>query len=94
MSNWTDGYVSDVGYTYGYYAELNPRNIRLAFLNQGLKPPEVGVACELGFGQGITANMHVAASTIQWFGTDFNPAQAGFAQDLAMASETGDAKFC
>lgn len=31
-------------------------------------------------------NLHAAASTTQWFGTDFNPAQAAFARDLAAAS--------
>lgn len=92
MSDWTDGYVSDVGYTYGYYTELNPTNIKLAFLNQGLIAPEVGVACELGFGQGLTANLHVAASTMHWYGTDFNPSQAGFARELASAID-GVAKF-
>jgi hypothetical protein len=24
MSDWTSGYVADIGYTYGYYTELNP----------------------------------------------------------------------
>lgn len=43
-------------------------------------PPEVGSACELGFGQGMSANLHAAASVVQWSGTDFNPAQAAFAR--------------
>lgn len=86
MNDWTAGYVADIGYTYGYYTELNPQRIRLAFLNQGLKFPEVGAACELGFGQGLSANIHAAASVTQWHGTDFNPSQAGFAQELADAA--------
>lgn len=86
MSDWTAGYVADIGYTYGYYSELNPQRIKLAFLNQGLVFPEVGTACELGFGQGLSANVHAAASVTQWHGTDFNPSQASFAQDLAAAS--------
>lgn len=86
MSDWTAGYVADIGYTYGYYSELNPQRIKLAFLNQGLVFPEVGTACELGFGQGLSANFHAAASVTQWHGTDFNPSQASFAQDLAAAS--------
>jgi SAM-dependent methyltransferase len=86
MTNWTAGYVADIGYTYGYYTELNPLRIQLAFLNAGLVAPNVGTACELGFGQGISANMHAAASVVQWHGTDFNPAQASFAQELAQAS--------
>jgi len=53
MSDWTAGYVTDIGYTFGYYNELNPLRVRLAFLNAGLSIPEVGTACELGFGQGM-----------------------------------------
>ncbi len=86
MSDWTAGYVADIGYTYGYYAELNPQRVKLAFLNQGLVFPEVSTACELGFGQGLSSNFHAAASVTQWHGTDFNPSQAGFAQELAAAS--------
>lgn len=86
MSDWTSGYVADIGYTYGYYLELNPQRVKLAFLNAGLVAPEFGTACELGFGQGLSANMHAAASVCSWHGTDFNPAQAGFAQELAAAS--------
>ena len=86
MNDWTSGYVADIGYTYGYYLELNPQRVKLAFLNASLVAPEFGTACELGFGQGLSANMHTAASVCSWHGTDFNPAQAGFAQELATAS--------
>lgn len=86
MTNWTSGYVADIGYTFGYYSELNPLRARLAFLNAGLVCPEFRTACELGFGQGLSVNIHAAASNCSWMGTDFNPAQAGFAQDLARAA--------
>ena len=93
MTSWTAGYVADIGYTYGYYTELNPLRVRLAFLNNGLACPGFTTACELGFGQGLSANLHAAASTTQWYGTDFNPAQAGFAQQLAAASGAGAKLF-
>jgi SAM-dependent methyltransferase len=86
MTDWTSGYVADIGYTFGYYTELNSLRVKLAFLNAGLIAPEFGTACELGFGQGLSANMHAAASVCSWHGTDFNPAQAGFAQELASVS--------
>lgn len=86
MSDWTDGYRADIGYTFGYYPELNPLRVKLAFLNQGLVYPEMGAACELGFGQGLSVGMHATASVVEWHGTDFNPAQAGFAQELAAVS--------
>ncbi len=83
MSDWTSGYVADIGYTFGYYGELNPNRIGLAFANAGLVAPDVQTACELGYGQGLSANFHAAGSTMQWYGTDFNPSQASFAQELA-----------
>lgn len=101
MTDWTAGYVADIGYTFGYYPHLNPVRMRMAFLDAGLVPPAVGAACELGFGQGISANVHAAASVTQWHGTDFNPSQAGFAQELAAASgasaslmDSAFAEFC
>lgn len=86
---WSSGYVADIGYTFGYYTELNPLRVRLAFLNAGLVPPEIVNACELGFGQGLSINLHAAAESIQWSGTDFNPSHAGFAQELARTSDSG-----
>ncbi|WP_028298982.1 class I SAM-dependent methyltransferase [Oceanospirillum beijerinckii] len=86
MTDWTAGYMADIDYTYGYYAELNPQRIKLAFLSAGLQPPDVQTACELGFGQGVSINLNAAASNVQWYGTDFNPSQALFAQELADAS--------
>ena len=86
MTDWTSGYVADIGYTFGYYLELDPQRVKLAFLNTGLVAPEFGTACELGFGQGLSVNLHAAASVCSWHGTDFNPAQAGFAQELAAVS--------
>lgn len=86
MSNWTAGYVADIGYTYGYYTELNPQRLKLPFLATGQALPEVRTACELGFGQGMSIAMHAAASQVSWYGTDFNPSQAGFAQEIAAAA--------
>ena len=87
MANWTAGYAADVDYTFGYFKELNPLTIKLALIDAGIQPPEVQAACELGFGQGISVNIHAAGSSTKWVGTDFSPSQAGFAQDLAKASE-------
>ena len=86
IEDWTSGYVADIGYTYGYYPELNPVNIPLAFIYAGVVPPKVATGCELGFGQGVSVNVHAAASPVEWWGTDFNPSQAAFAQELAQAS--------
>jgi SAM-dependent methyltransferase len=61
--------------------------MRLPFLNAGLAAPEVRTACELGFGQGVSTNIHAACSTTQWWGTDFNPAQAAFAREVGAVSK-------
>jgi SAM-dependent methyltransferase len=93
MSDWTAGYVAEIGYTYGYYTELNPLRVKLAFLNAGLAVPEQGTACDLGFGQGISVNLHASASLTRWYGTDFNPSQAGFAQSVARTADNGAQLF-
>ena len=86
MTSWTSGYVAYIGYTYGYYNELNPNRANLVVLNAGYAPPSSGVHCELGFGQGLSVNIHAAASGSTWYANDFNPSQAAFAQSLASAS--------
>lgn len=90
MHDWSDGYMTDVAYTFGYYPELNPLRARLALLHAGIVAPEIRTACELGFGQGVSVNIHHAASGVQWHGTDFNPSQAGFARELASGTALQD----
>jgi SAM-dependent methyltransferase len=86
MTDWSSGYRTDINYTYGYYQILNPLRIKLALLNAGMVVPEQGIHCELGYGQGMSTNIHAAASGSTWHANDFNPAQASFAQSLARAS--------
>lgn len=85
MSNWTNGYVSDVDYTHGYYREISPAHLRFALLAKGFRPPEVDAPgftyCELGFGQGVSLTIHAAAHPAARFaGADFNPVHAAGAQ--------------
>ncbi|MET0264529.1 MAG: class I SAM-dependent methyltransferase [Duganella sp.] len=89
MKQWTGGYVADIDYTHGYYRELNPLHAAMALAHAGLAMPAVGAACELGFGQGLSVNLHAAAGSARWHGTDFNPTQAGFAAQLAQAAGSG-----
>ena len=37
----------------------------------------------------MSVNLHSAAGPTQWWGTDFNPSQAGFARELAMVAGAG-----
>ncbi|MCK5910274.1 MAG: methyltransferase, partial [Caulobacter sp.] len=68
-TEWTAGYVTDVNYTYGYYAELNPLRCRLPLMLAGRHAPRIENACELGFGQGLSVSIHAAAQpNIDWYG--------------------------
>ncbi len=82
-TEWNAGYVTDVNYTFGYYGELNPLRCRLPLMLAGRHAPKIENACELGFGQGLSVSIHAAAQPgVNWYGTDFNPAQAAFASEM------------
>ncbi|MFT0533276.1 class I SAM-dependent methyltransferase [Castellaniella hirudinis] len=90
--SWSQGYFTDVGYTYGYYRDISPAFQRFCLLLRGfdaLQATPDAVHCELGFGQGISVNIHAAATPGHYVGTDFNPAQAAHANQLARASGSG-----
>lgn len=101
-TEWTAGYVTDVNYTFGYYAELNPLRCRLPLLLAGRHAPRIETACELGFGQGLSVSIHAAAQPgVAWYGTDFNPSQAAFASEMvrlagaeARLHDEAFAEFC
>lgn len=88
MSTWTSGYVADVGYTFGFYRDLTPGLLTLAALSRGQRAPQPSdpiTYCELGCGQGFTANLLAAANPhIEVYATDFNPAHIAGARSLAM----------
>jgi SAM-dependent methyltransferase len=83
VSEHDEGYFDDIAYTYGYCDELNPLRLKLPLILAGLALPTIHTACELGFGHGVSVNIHAAGSTTRWYGTDFNPSHSGFAQKLA-----------
>ncbi|MFO1081066.1 MAG: class I SAM-dependent methyltransferase [Reyranellaceae bacterium] len=89
--DWTSGYVTDLDYTYGYYRELAPEMLRLMCLNAGVAPPggEQLHYLELGFGQGLSINIHAAGNPGVYWGTDFNPQHAAQAGALAAAAGSG-----
>ena len=86
MTDWSEGYMTEMEYVYTYHSHLNPLHMHLAMLSAGYLPRAVSTACELGFGQGISLNMHSASSSVSWYGTDFHPGHAVFAMGLAEAS--------
>lgn len=90
-TNWTDGYQITVNYTYGYYKDLSPNYQKFCLLLNGVDCPENNSEhkhCELGFGQGVSLNIHASASFGTFYGTDFNPAHAAHANVLAEQSQS------
>jgi hypothetical protein len=85
---WTSGYVSEIDYVHGYYGELCPALLQLACLSAGVWPAfgERIKYLELGFGQGLSINIHAAALEGEFWGTDFNPDHVVHARALATAS--------
>lgn len=62
---WTNGYQTEVNYTYGYYRDLSPNYQRFCLLLNGVDCPsssETHQHCELGFGQGVSINIHAASN--------------------------------
>ena len=62
--------------------------LRIACMCAEIHPPlfDEPVYLELGFGQGLSVNIHAAASDGEYWGTDFNPAQAVAANQMGAAS--------
>lgn len=86
--SWSYGYVTDLGYTHGYYRELSPAILRFACLCGNVEPQlsDRPAYLELGFGQGLPVAIHAAANDGSFWGTDFNPEHAVHGRELAAAS--------
>jgi SAM-dependent methyltransferase len=70
-----------------YHPHLSPPHMRLALLKAGYAAPKVAMACELGFGQGISLNVHAAADpNVIWYGNDLHPQHVANARALARSS--------
>lgn len=94
---WTDGYQTEVNYTYGYYKDLSPNYQKFCLLLNGVDSPRSDhdhVHCELGFGQGISLNIHTVSDIGKFIGTDFNPAHAAMlANQAKVPHQFYDASF-
>lgn len=94
MSNWTDGYISDVTYTSGYYRETSPAWLSLAAVLLGHRPPNLSRKfrwCELGCGQAWSALSFAAAHPQgEFFGFDFNPGHIDNALRVAERAGLGN----
>lgn len=94
QSTWASGYVADLSYTHGFYRELTPELIRFVALAKGINALAPFTYCELGCGQGFSANLIAAANPhIQVYATDFNPTQIAGARALASDAGTSNVHF-
>jgi SAM-dependent methyltransferase len=97
MTDWTDGYLSDVAYTKEFYRQTTPAWLSMAILLNGHRPPRIDRRfrwCDLGCGQGFTA-LSVAAChpEAEVFAFDFNPAHIDNARTLASRGGIGNVAF-
>ena len=92
----TDGYVQEIDYTHGYCGEIAPPLIDLALVSRGAGGTARGRPLrylELGFGQGVSLNIHAAACPGEYWGVDFNRTHLENARGLTAASGSGALLF-
>ena len=97
MTDWTSGYVADIDYTSDFFRELTPAHLGFCALSQGhnhgLNQAKL-TYCELGCGQGFSANLLAAANPhIDFHAMDFNPAHMAGAANLAQDAELDNVHF-
>ncbi|WP_104721652.1 class I SAM-dependent methyltransferase [Helicobacter mesocricetorum] len=95
MQHWNEGYFSDFSYTKGYYRVINPllMNFHLALAGvksntindegEDISPPPEFNYLELGFGMGISVNIHAATTRGNYTAIDFNPQHMAYANTYA-----------
>jgi SAM-dependent methyltransferase len=97
MVEWSDGYVTSIDYTSGFYPGLSPLSQNFSLLIRGIAPVELtdGFSyCELGCGHGFSTTLLAAANPIgSFWGVDFNPAHVSSAERLAAAARVENVTF-
>jgi hypothetical protein len=80
--------ISAHPYTFGYFPEQAPALLRLALLGHSVSAQSAGPYryLELGFGQGVSLNIHAAANRGEFWGVDFTAAHVAHATGLAEAA--------
>lgn len=90
MATWSEGYVSDIAYSIGYYREMAPDHLVLAALAVSKDPgPAVQPkrVLELGFGMGLGFVVGAASQPDTFFeGCDFNPQHVAHTRRMAEAA--------
>ncbi|MFS4581877.1 class I SAM-dependent methyltransferase [Phaeobacter sp. C3_T13_0] len=97
MNDWTSGYVSELDYTHDFFHDMTPSRMAFSATSRGhrhgLNDQKLSY-CELGCGQGFTANLLAAANPhIDVHAMDFNPAHIAGAAELARQAEVPNVTF-
>src|SRR5215204_2899378 len=97
MVQWSDGYVTSIDYTSGFYPGLSPVSQNFSLLLKGLAPVRLAEGfsyCELGCGHGFSTTLLAAANPNgSFWGVDFNPAHIASAERLAAAARIENITF-
>jgi hypothetical protein len=97
----SEGYVTELPYTLGYYPELDPRRVRETLAGEDVDIAPIRRACELGFGRGLSLAIHAVAGDAEWWGNDLLPQHVeelealthGLTNRIHVSAETF-AEFC
>ncbi len=92
MNSKSEGYVLDIPYDDNFYKDLTPNHIEGILQLYGLSLPQRQEGepfryLELGYGQGMSLNLHAASHDGEFWGTDLNPTHCLSARKLS--AQTG-----
>jgi SAM-dependent methyltransferase len=98
MSEWGSGYVTDTAYVHDFCRVQTPTILSFAALAKSVAAPGLEgkplTYCDLGCGQGFTANLVAAANpAAEVFAADFNPTHIAGARSLAAAAGMNNIVF-
>jgi SAM-dependent methyltransferase len=98
MADWGSGYITDETYVHDFCRVQAPAMLALAALAGGVEAPggagEPLAYCDLGCGQGYTANLIAAANpATRVLGVDFNPSHVANGRALARAAGLSNVEF-
>jgi len=97
VTDWTSGYVAGIDYTHDFHSQLTPALLAFGAMSQGHRHRLGGAGatyCELGCGQGFSANLLAAANPhIEFHAMDFSPSQIAGAAELAQEAALENMHF-
>jgi SAM-dependent methyltransferase len=95
--DWSEGYVTEIDYTWGFHKELSPTNLAWTAGLRGHTAPAADDAftyCELGCGNGLSLNIFAAAHPkASFYGLDFNPSHVANGRRTAEQGGIPNATF-